>query len=66
MAGKQFFRHACHRGYPTTAFDLTWVVNDTSTAVQFHSSPEIMSDGILPPPFPVTLTTLTLNLSSLR
>ena len=47
-------------------FDVTVHAFDTSSAVRLRSSPNLSPDKIFVLPFPVTLTTLTLNQRSSR
>ena len=47
-------------------FDVTIHAFDTSSAVRLRSSPNLTPDRIFVLPFPVTLTTLTLNQRSSR
>jgi hypothetical protein len=54
------------RQFCNLIFDVTIHAFDTSSAVRLRSSPNLPPDRIFVLPFPVTLTTLTLNQRSSR
>ena len=54
------------RQFRNLIFDVTIHAFDTSSAVRLRSSPNLPPDRIFVLPFPVTLTTLTLNQRSSR